>query len=246
MLTGTAQLENLLATIPMIDSFDAEPVELPDVEIFQANYELAASRIRSFFPSALHATIPPLGQWTCWHARQSPWGAFRLVIFRISCRSGARPRALVRASCIDNADARDVLSKHWGLQPDLADISMRRNYESVDISVRRNGQVLLSLRGNDPEPLDTTAIQFFASMHAAQTNRGLRLVQFDPRYEATRAERYVPSLRAFDAQYWGGMQAIEPVYPVTSYGTKATVHIAKIRFLCRPEVSAFEGSEIID
>lgn len=246
MLTGTARLDTLLRNIPTIDTFETDPVELPNVEIFQANYEMAAHDIQSFFPPALDATIPPLGQWTCWNAPQSPWGAFRLVTFRISCRSGARPRAFVLASCVDNVDARDAFSKHWGLRSDLAEVSFQRNYESFELSVRHKSKDLMSLRGNDPDPLSTGDVQFFASMHAARTDRGLRLIQFDPHYESVRAERYVPLLRSFDAAYWGGGQAIEPAYPVTAYGTQATVHLVKVRFLCRPEVSAFEGSEIVE
>lgn len=246
MLTGTARLETLLRDIPAIDTFEIDPVELPAVEIFQANYEMSAHSIESFLPPALDATIPPLGQWTSWSATQSPWGSFCLVMFRISCRSGARPRAFVLASCIDNVDARDALGKHWGLRPDLAEISFQRNYESFELSVLHEGRNLLSLRGNDPDPLSFADIQFFASMHAARTDRGLRLIQFDPHYESVRAERYTPSLRSYDAAYWSGGQALEPAYPVTAYGTQATVHLVKVRFLCRPDVSAFEGSEVVE
>ena len=103
---------------------------------------------------------------------------------------------------------------------------------------------ILECVAKDPEPLTSQDIQFFASMHAANTPSGLRLVQFDPSYVVHRAERYTPQLDRFDAQRWGS-DLIEPTYPVIGYGVNADITLPRIRFACRPEVSAFEGTEVV-
>ena len=96
----------------------------------------------------------------------------------------------------------------------------------------------------NPVSLQVNDVQSFASMHAAQTPSGLRLVQFDPNYEVSRTERYAPSLEHFDAVSWG-REGIVPSYPVTAWGANATIHLPRIRFACRADIDAFRGTESV-
>lgn len=109
MLTGAADLATLVLQPPTIASFDIEPVTLTGVELIQVQYELAAESIEQLLPPALHPTIPPLGQWLTWEVPDSPWGAFTLVQFRISSRSGSRPRAFTLCAFINIEKARAAL-----------------------------------------------------------------------------------------------------------------------------------------
>ena len=244
MLVGTQPLEELISNIPCIESFDADPQELSQVEILQVQYELSASQIQTLLPPALDATLPPLGQWTIWSAPESPWGSFCLSQFRVSCRSGARPRGLLLAATIDNPTAQEALAAQWGLSSQLAETKFERAYESASLLIQVQDRPVLDLQALDPEPLNSTDVQFFASMHAAQTPNGLRLVQFDPSYETNRVERYTPKINSIDAGFWN-CQSAQPVYPVIGYGLSATVHLPKLRFVCKPDVSAFQGTEVI-
>ena len=79
-------------------------------------------------------------------------------------------------------------------------------------------------------------------MHLARTPRGVRLVQVDPTFVVQRAERGRPHLSAFDAAAWGDARIV-PAHPVSASIAIAEVTLPKLRYLCRPEVWAFDGTE---
>ena len=244
MLVGTTPLEQLVVKPPTISTWAIEPEVLEGVEILQAHYELAASGIERFLPPALHPTIPPIGQWTCWDVPDSPWGPFRLVQFRISCRSGARPRAFLLSAAIDNEKAQVHLAKNWGLNAFQANIQFKRSYDAAEFQLTVGDRPAIGIQLRNPESLGIADLQLFASMHGASTPLGLRLVQFDPSYEVSRTERYVPTIVNFDANVWQ-RDGINPVYAVTAWGANATIHLPRIRFVCRPDIDAFRGTESV-
>jgi hypothetical protein len=51
-------------------------------------------------------------------------------------------------------------------------------------------------------------------------------------------------VRSFDAGAWGDPR-VQPVYPVSASLAVADVTLPRIRFLCRPDVLAFEGTEVV-
>ena len=244
MLTGTTPLEKLVSDLPTIPSWDIEPVVLDDVEILQAQFELAAKDIERFLPPALHPTIPPLGHWSCWDVPDSPWGSFRLVQFRLSCRSGARPRTFLLGGLIDNQKAQQDLASKWGLEAVQAEISFVRSYDAAEFRATVRDQLAIDVKLRNPESLATADLQLFASMQGANTPSGVRLVQFDPSYEVNRTERYLPTIDHFAAHAWQ-QEGIDPVYAVTAWGANTTIHLPKIRFVCRPDIDAFRGTESV-
>lgn len=58
------------------------------------------------------------------------------------------------------------------------------------------------------------------------------------------AERCAPRLDSFAAAAWGG-PLVRPVYPVSASVARADLTIPRLRFVCRPDVMAFEGTEPI-
>lgn len=244
MLVGTTPLERLVSILPTISSWNVDPVVLDEVEILHAQFELAASDIERFLPPALHPTLPPLGQWSCWNVPDSPWGSFRLVQFRLSCRSGARPRAFLLDALIDNEDAQTNLSTNWGLKATKATIGFIRSYDAAEFQATVNDQLAIDLKLRNPESLSTSDLQLFASMHGANTPSGLRLVQFDPSYEVNRTERYIPTIDHLDSNAWQ-REGIDPVYPVSAWGANTSIHLPQIRFVCRPDIDAFRGTESV-
>ena len=244
MLSGSTPLETLVPDAPEIRAFDIEPVALPDVEILQWSFEVAAGEVTELYPPALHPTLPPMAMIVAWSVPDSPWGAFELAQVRLSCRSGARPRGLLVGAVIDNAAAGGALAEHWGLRARVGRVAVERYYDAARVEVALDGDTILAVRGDDPDPLQPNDIQLFAAMHAARTPAGLRLVQFDPTWELTRAERYTPVLEAFDAGAWG-QPRLEPNYPVVAFGAKANGVLPRLRFATRPDVNAFEGAETL-
>ncbi len=107
------------------------------------------------------------------------------------------------------------------------------------------GELILDLSLDDPQALRSADAYFVANMHLANTPNGLRLVQVDPDFEVERAERGRPVIRHFDPEAWNSV-GVRPSHPVAALFTVGAVTLPALRYVCRPDVLAFEGSERVD
>jgi hypothetical protein len=244
MLSGTANIETLAQHAPTMASFAAAPLQLERVHVLQVMYEIDSAQRQVLLPPGLHPTDPPLINWLVYHCAVSPWGPFVLAQTRIECRSGLRLRAFLVQAVVDNAAAADALQRDWGFTIRVGEVSLRRYYDTTRVQVALGGELALDLAVGDPDPLDAGDIQYVANMHLAHTPRGVRLVQVEPRYRITRAERATPHVATFAGACWG-LPAVRPLYPVSASITAAEITVPSIRFVCRPDVWAFEGTELV-
>jgi hypothetical protein len=244
MLVGTGDVAELARRAPRLDAFPSESLVLPDVEILQATFELEGQGIESFFPPGLHPTLPVLAVFAFWRATEGPLGAFTLAQLRLSCRSGARPRQLLVASFVAGERARAELNARFAFAAQAAEVTLARFYDRAEARVVRDGAKLVEVHAGAPLPLAASDLQFFASIHPAQTPKGLRLVQIDTEYAIARAERGRPVLDAFDAAAFGQPQ-LRPAYPVAASVALGDITLPRVRFAVRPDVLAFEGTEAI-
>ena len=244
MLVGTADLEAFAKRAPRIDSFPADSLVLPGVELLQATFELEGKGVESYFPPGLHPTLPVLAVFAVWRATEGPLGAFTLAQLRLSCRSGARPRQLLLASFVDGESARAALNARFAFGAKPATVELARFYDRVDARVSLDGRAILALHADAPLPLASSDLQFFASVHPALTPKGLRLLQVEPEYAITRAERGRPVLRSFDASAFGE-STLRPAWPVAAFVALGDVTLPRVRFVVRPDVLAFEGTELV-
>ena len=244
MLSGTKSVAALESSAPVMPDFDTEPAVLEDVEIFKVLHEFRADAITGVLPAGLHPTIPPLVTWMVWQVPDGPLGRFTLVQTRVECRSGARPRAFLVSAVVDSADAAQTLGSRWGFNTRVGSVDVERSYDRIRAVVSLDGRVVLDVDAIDPVPLRPGDVQWISNMHFAQTPRGPRLVQVDPSYEVTRAERCRPTVRSFDAGAWGE-PAIVPTHPVAATISTTTITLPKIRFLCAPDQPAFFGTEVV-
>jgi hypothetical protein len=223
-------------------SLDPEAVAFEDAEILQAAFEMPSGIREATLPPGLHPTNPPLLIVLAWRAARAPWGAFTLVQARISCRSGVRPRGLVMGAITDNPDAAAALCSTWGLPVRVGAIELRRGYDAVELHVSVDGETAVHLVAADPEPLSPGDVQYTVTMTLANTPRGPRLVQLEPEYELRRVERVKPRIVSFDGSEWGEA-TLAPVHPVTATIAAGSITIPRLRYVCRPDVLAFEGTE---
>jgi hypothetical protein len=79
----------------------------------------------------------------------------------------------------------------------------------------------------------------------ARTRRGVRLVQVEPRYQIQRVERGRPRRVEFDGAAWGDVR-VQPVHPVSATLAVADITIPPVRFVCRPDALAFDGTEQVN
>ena len=241
MLTGTAAAESFRAG--SVASWDAPVAELEGIEIVQAMFELRSAGREAVLPPALHPTNPPTLVVQAWRCPSSPWGPFELAQVRVQCRSGLRPRGFVTGSVVTTPDAAAGLAA-WGFSPVLGDVRLRRFYDETVLDVSVDGRPILALAGRDPDPLGAGDVGWSSTLNLADTPNGLRLVQLDLDVVPERVERLRPTLSTFDAAAWGNA-LLDPWYPVSASIAVGRATLPPVRYCCRPDVLAFEGTETV-
>ncbi|HVR30926.1 MAG TPA: acetoacetate decarboxylase family protein [Thermoanaerobaculia bacterium] len=242
MLQGRAQPEAIAAGCPEMVDFGATATPLGDVQTLHVLCEFESRLAEELLPPALHPTLPGVVGWMVQRVGESPWGAFHLAQTRIECRSGVRPRGYLVEAVVDSAAAAEALASGWGFRSRLGTIRLRRYYDEVRAEVAVSGRDVLAIGLRDPQPLAAADVQYVANMNLARTPRGLRLVQVDPSFALERAERGEPRVDLFDGEAWG-VAELEPAYPISASSTAGSMTLPQLRFLCRPEVWAFDGTE---
>jgi len=242
MLIGTADIGDLAVRAPVMQSLDAEAVVCEQAEVLLVTYEIATPYREAILPPALHPTDPPIVTWLFYRCPASPWGSFAMAQTRIECRSGLRLRAFLVSAVVDNPAAAAALRTRWGFTNQEGGIELHRYYDSIRATVTTNGRTILDIIVSDPAPLSPADVQYVTSVNLAHTPRGLRLVQVEPRYQVHRVERGRPRVVAFDGAAWGDVR-VQPVHPVSASLAVADITIPRIRFVCRPDVLAFDGTE---
>ena len=242
MLIGTADISELAVRAPVMQSLDAAAVTCEQADVLLVTYEIATPHRQAILPPALHPTDPPLATCLFYRCPASPWGSFAMAQTRIECRSGLRLRAFLVSAVVDNPAAAEALSTRWGFTNQDGRIELHRYYDSTRAAVTTNGRTILEVIVSDPTPLSPADVQYVPNVNLAHTPRGLRLVQVEPRYQVHRVERGRPRVVAFDGAAWGDAR-VQPVHPVSAALAVADITIPRIRFVCRPDVLAFDGTE---
>ena len=134
-----------------------------------------------------------------------PHGGFTFAQVRVSCRSGARARALVTSSAVDaSADCAEWLAAGWGIGGDLAPIRFERRFDRVRVTAPGFD---VSLQG--PRPIGVDDVQYVTGLHPVATASGDRLAQVELEIALDRVERGRPELHTFavpglDPRFTGG------------------------------------------
>lgn len=244
MLVGTADPARFEKEAPTLAAFDPLGLELRDCVFVQALSEIDAADMCAMLPPALHPTLPPVVGWSAFEIPDSEWGAFRFAQLRIECRSGLRPRGLLVGCVVDSEAARCALAEHFGFRAVLGEVQIARAYDETRLRVARGGRLWLDLSLRAPQRLGETDTQFVSSLHPAHTPRGFRLLQVDIEHAVKRAERGRLDLAHFDAAAWGE-PTIRPSLALPGVVGRADLSIRPIRFACRADILAFEGTESV-
>lgn len=244
MLVGTADPSAFEKDAPTLARFDGAGLELRDCVFLQALTEIEAEPMCAMLPPALHPSLPPVVGFSAFDVPDSEWGPFRLAELRIECRSGLRPRGLLVGAVVDTEAARRGLTERFGFRTLAGEVELARAYDATRLRVVRNGSVWLSLAIRAPQRLGETDTQFVSSLHPARTPSGFRLVQVDVEHAVHRAERGPIEIEVFDAASWGEAR-IRPSYPLPGVVGRADVSIRPVRYVCRADVLAFEGTESV-
>jgi hypothetical protein len=247
MLSGTADLDQLAGWLPAptIPTWGTDPFEVRDLLVFQLIAEVRRSTRQVLLPPGLHPTDPPALSIQAWRVGDSSCGSFNLCFMRLSCRSGVRARGFTTAAYIDNPAAASVLRGQFGFPCKPAELRLDSYYDGCDLTVGVGDRCILAVSGLDPDPLGGEDVQYTATLNLAHTPNGLRLVQVESHHHADRVERVAGRIVSFDADAWGDGR-LDPYYIVTTtLAHDGSTTLPPVRFVCRAEVNAFDGTEAI-
>lgn len=242
MLVGNADVGALAARAPALEAYPTEPLVLSDVVLFQLVLEMRNGAREAVLPPSLHPTIPPTLSVQVWDVADSPWGAFRAVVTRVSCRAGVRARGFTTAARVTTEAAAEGLATTYGYPCEPAGVTFQHGYAGAEVSVTDGTGRLLAARAIDPEPLGADDVQYTGTLNLAHTPAGLRLLQVEFGVAARTAERLRARLDGFDAAAWGN-ERLDPYHVVAASLARAEVTFAPIRFVLRPDELAFTGTE---
>ena len=242
MLSGTANLETLGRTSPIVDLDPAlaQTLDLGNVDWLQFTYELPGDR-QDVFPGGLHPTMPPIVTLQLWRCEGGDLGNFGLAQLRLSCRAGMRIRAFLVESVIDGVDAAQTLSRRFGYRPTPGEISIHRRADRIEGRVESGGRTVLEAAMLNPQTLEIEALQHIGNMNLARLPEGLRLLQVEPDITTLGVQRGEERLHTFDAAFWG-LPGRRLRYPVVAAAAHTRIRLPPVRYVQDPDQTAHRGT----
>jgi hypothetical protein len=206
------------------------PVVLHAAELLAATFEQYGTRGDDLLPPGLTPTHPTLVTMLVLHAPSSPWGPFSVAQVRLSCRSGARARALAVGQAVDAGDeAASALAAGWGIGGARCVVRLDRRYDAVRATCDGFDVTVL-----DPAPIGLHDVHHVVGLHPVATPDGdARLAQVELDVDAVRVERGRPALHAFVPDAWGEPR-LRPTHPVAASVSVGVVTLPALRFLIDP------------
>jgi hypothetical protein len=242
MLSGTADPAHLLRSAPQVGSLLADGIGLPGAEMFMLVAETPGAPALALLPPALHPTVPALLRLVVTRCPESPAGPFAMAELRLECRSGLRPRALLLGGFVDRPAAGTLLAERFGFSLRPGEVHLQAGYCDAEVLVHAGGETVLRAAARDLVPLGAADVQFVSSLHPAATHRGGRLLQVDARPVVRAVRRGSPTVEVFEGTAFGA-EALRPTHPVSAVHLALDLEIPPLRFVCKPDVVAFLGTE---
>jgi hypothetical protein len=225
--------------------YKTEPWTLKQAQILNLNHEIDDDLGDDLLPRAMHPSIPAYATFTVIVCPESPVGPFSLGEVKIAGRAGVRPRDFVMRSFCDSAAARRELAQRWGYPATPGEIKLTARHDRVIGRVTSEGRTILEMELLDRDLISGNDIQYIASMHLARNKDDgqLVLVQVDPEFVFSRAERGRPILRTLDSAACGDPGGrLKVRNPISISYAVADITLPRIRFICDPERPAFQGT----
>jgi hypothetical protein len=241
VLSGTAPVESLAGAVATIPAWSPDAVTFEGVTCFQLVAELRRAGRADLLPPGLDPTDPPSLSIQAWTVSFSPWGRFSWAFSRVSCRSGVRARGFTRAAVANSPQAAEGLASVLGFPCRVGAVALAHHYDGADLDVDDT----LRLRAVDAQPLGPDDVQYTGTMNLAHTPAGLRLVQVETKHDPGQVQRMIGHVDRFEAAAWGDHRLDPYTVIAATVAQDRSITVPPLRFVCRPDVSAFEGTERI-
>ncbi len=241
---GTLDVARFAKSAATINGYKTEVLTLKGAQILELHMEIDDDPADALIPRTMHPSIPAYAIFNVARYPNSPWGEFTIAEVRVAGRTGVRPRGVVLRSYIDNQEAARELGARWGYPVAHADTALRVSHDRVAGRVRLNGKTALEVELLDRDFISGNDIQYIASMHLARNkeNGKLVLVQIDPEYVFSKAERGRPRVVALDNDAFDAGKSLRVMNPIMASFATADVTLPKIRYICDPELPAMQGT----
>jgi Acetoacetate decarboxylase (ADC) len=241
---GTLDLAAFAKTAQTINGYGTEEWKLPGAQILELHMEIDDDPADALIPRTMHPAIPAYTILNVMHAPESPAGPFTISEVRVAGRTGVRPRGFVLRSYCDNEAARKELAARWGFPVAPGEVSLQLRHDRVVGKARVGGKTVLEVELVDRDAIGGNDIQYIASMHLARNkeDQKLVLVQVDPEYTFSKAERGKPRVVALDVDAFGGGDHLRVTTPIMASFSVAEVTLPRIRYICNPELPAMQGT----
>ena len=221
--------------------------------MLQVTFEIEEEPADALIAPALHPSIPPYAAFTVFRVQDSPVGPFALAQVRVVARAGIRPRGYQVASVASTETAAEALSRQWGFAASVAEVLLQPRHDRWVGQVARDGEVLLHIELEDPEPIAPGDVPLFTNLHlvrAPSAEDGFGdgdplIVQVDSGYEISRAERGRPELLEFDPEALGAT-GLFPTDPMVAVAFEGDADFAPFRFALDPGEPAIRGTRRLD
>ena len=241
---GTLDLSGWNKSAPSLNGYKTEPLVLKGAQILSINIEIDDDPADALLPRTMHPSIPEYAIFNVTNYPESPFGPFAIAEVRISGRTGVRPRGFVLKSFCNNEDACRELALRWGYPTAHAEVKLDVRHDRVVGRAASGGRPVLECEMVDRDFISGGDIQYIASMHMARNKEDgkLVLVQVDPDFTFSKAERGKPRIVMLDTDAFGAGNNLRLGNPISATFTTAEVKLPKIRYICNPELPAMQGT----
>lgn len=241
---GTLRLADWMSHVPDVDGYATQPLLLKGAMVMNLASEVASLAANPLVPVAMNPSIPPYVHCTISDFPETPFGPFKVAELRIVARAAYRPRAFVLRSFIDNPAAERELAHRWGYPAAPGKIEMRQRHDRVETMVYAHGRLILHGEMRQREIVAGVDLQFISSMHLVRNRADGKtvLMQVDPEYAVTQAERGASNIILVDPAAWHTQEHLVLTNPMTATLAFCDVTLPRIRYVCDPLRPANEGT----
>jgi hypothetical protein len=230
--------------VAQIHGYKTEPWILKGAQILNIAIEIDDVKTDALLPPAMHPAIPSYALFNVMAVPDSPVGKFTIAEIRIAGRTGVRPRGFVLRSYVDSEAARRELSQRWGFPVVAGEVELESRHDRVVGRVRAGGKPVLECEMLDRDFISGNDIQYIASMHLARNKDDgkLMLIQVDPEFTFSKAERGRPRVNFVDHAAWKAGANLELHNPIAASFAVCDVTLPKIRYVVDPDRPAMQGT----
>lgn len=238
------------AAVSTLESLQPKAWAMPGASMLQVTFEIEEEPADALIAPALHPSIPPYAAFNILRAPESPVGPFALAELRVVARAGIRPRGYLVSSFASTQEAATALASQWGFGAEVAEVSLQSRHDRWVGRVERDGEVLLHIELEDPEPVAPGDVPLFSNLHLvrapAETGGDeVLIIQVDTGYEIARAERGRPELLEFDLVELLA-DGLNPTDPMVAVAFDADADFSPLRFAMDPMLPAVQGTRRLD